>query len=1306
MIRLFVVILFILFGGISSNADSGIPVTVSRIGYEQGLSENTVNCILQDSLGFIWIGTREGVNRYDGNSCVSYYAESGSMHGLRSSVINDLFLGVKQQVWINTTRGVDVYDPVTNSFERLELKIEKPNLTVDHVWDIAHTGGISWLSGSYGFIGLDSYACKSVFYSKEYAWINNLFVESDNVIWCNSDQGILRFDVESKTFEKVIAIRESINSLVRFNRFLWLGTRQGLIVVDVETTKRITPEQAFREMNISIGDDFFWLNDVLITDISTVGQKELWIASDGNGLLQVDLKNNTTQQFKESKLHTGLSANAIRKVFIDRDENIWIGTVHKGVNLIRRNRKQFYSPEFEDEQLNFSTGNVSNFAYDSNNNLWCATFDGLCRLNKQTLAVEKVVAPGTVINAIAIDKNDIVWIGTFQHGLLTYDIRTGKLSPFKHPSYDLSTSYMGGLACDQEGAVWIGSGTLYRYHNGSMEQCDWAVESPVNCIIVDRAGNIWLGTSSGVNKIDRKTQKVSRYKRENEEHFTLSGNRVNSLFEDRKGNIWVGTDGSGLNCIVEGKSQCLAYGKKDGLPSDVIRGICEGDDGNIWFTTNKGLVRMDSETSSFNVFDFTDGLVNNQYIDESIFNDSNGRILCGGEVGIDYFYPQKIVPLSVLPNVVINGFFYDDKPVVFEEREGIISRIINNMDTLEFKHNESYFSFGFTGIEYTNPNKITYAYKLDGFDDDWKNVSHRQIINYIGVPPGAYEFKVKASNSDKVWNEDVASVRVIVYPSFWQTPWAFLAYALAGGLLVFGIYRYQLNRKLLHNRLVFESRERKRIEELNQLKLRFFTHVSHELRTPLSLIIAPVKELLKRSTDGDFHKELSIINANAEKLQVLVNQVLEIRKVEAGAIQLHRQTHDIVSFIRSTTEAFQHWARQRAITLEFASDIESLNFSFDRELIEKVMYNLLSNAMKYTHYQGSVKVSVVKEDDFCKIAIDDTGIGIDEEDQEKLFDMFFQVNGNANSSGVGLALCKELVELHGGSIHVTSKAGKGSCFSFLIPLHEEEDVPLAKAKEIEIEHAQRRGDKHIMVVEDQPELNRYLAEKLAKHYHVITAENGKDALDKLASFHPHLIISDVMMPEMDGWQLCDTIKTQVETSHIPIVLLTALGDTKDKIEGLSVGADAYLTKPFDLDHLIAQIENILENRDRFRDRFEKEPIELVSQEIPNALDQEFLQQSRDVILKHLTNPDFTVQLMADELSMSRVNLHLKLKGLCEMSATEFISKIRLEEALVLLKKGTSRMGEIADLTGFSSPSHFSRVFKKSFGMTPSEYLKK
>ena len=1276
--------------------------SISTITYEQGLSENTVSSIVQDSLGYIWVGTREGLNRYDGYSCKRYFAGVKGESGLRSNFIDKVLIDSNSEIWVQTSGGLSTYIPQNDEFKNLNLKVGGDQ--IGRLNDICISSGIKWLAtASKGLVGIDPKTRTHLLQFDDLENIKGFCVKNDTQVWIWNDQSLGLLNTKSrllyKTFDAPDARR--IIKVKYLNGVLCLATNKGIVIFDEKEQTYIPIREVAKAQNHKSSLALKAMESALITDMETIGD-DLWIATDGEGIVVINIEDGiSATNIKSKQGMNSLSTNSIKCLFKDEHDNVWIGTVHNGLNMASKEGKQF-------KQLNLVNGNVSNFIENENGSFWVATFEGLCLIDSSMTKIVETVAKGAIINVIVKDDHGNILLGTYNKGLLVYNIQSKRVTPFNLPPYDFSKQSIRALINDRRGNILIGTNGVYVYkqNEDKVHLIDETRNSYVSYLLATKDSSVWVGMGGGIHVLNSDYSRIEKVD-------NISEVTANCMVEDPKDNVWIGTNGQGLFCVNKGCRKIDFYGSEHGLVSNIIHGVATDLSGNLWLTTNSGIAKFIPPKGKMKLYDYTDGLMNNQFIDEAILLAKNGNILCGGEKGIDYFMPDEIKDNTTIPKVIVDGYFSHNKPVVAGSDQFTQQRRLTERDTLVFKYNQSYFSFHFTGIEYTNAARIQYEYQLSGFDNRWTSVKGSRIVNYGHIPPGSYTFKVKASNSDGYWTPQPTEVKIVVKPPFTKTPLAYLLYFLILSIALYVTYRYLLERKLLQTRLENEAAERKRIIELNQLKMRVFTHVSHEFRTPLSLIIAPVIELQKRLSKKEDKKDLDLIHNNARKLQILVNQVLEVRKIESGAIQMNIAMVDMIPFVRNCFESFQYWANQKNINLTFSSATESQLLAIDQSLMEKVMYNLLSNAMKYTLDKGEVSIRLLTEKETFAIIVCDTGIEIPKNQQGKLFDMFYRVDNQQSKeqegSGVGLALSKELVEMHKGTISVESGNGDGTCFTVRLPLSTSNNLNNVAELEIETNEihegvSQAKERPELLLVDDNEELRNFLSNKLSKNFNISQARNGSEALKQMEANQPQLVVSDVMMPEMDGWELCSQIKSDLTISHIPVILLTALGDNENTLKGLELGADAYVAKPFEVSYIESLVRNLLGNRARLQKNFEKGDI--IEEDISSLtrVDREFIETLQQKVIVEINNPDLKVQKLSEDMAMSRVNLHTKLKALCGVSPSEFIMQLKLKEAKRLLASKEYRISEISDMTGFSTPSHLSRNFKKQYGCSPREYI--
>ncbi len=798
--------------------------------------------------------------------------------------------------------------------------------------------------------------------------------------------------------------------------------------------------------------------------------------------------------------------------------------------------------------------------------------------------------------------------------------------------------------------------------------------------------------------------------------------------------------------MFDKRSETFTYiMEKDGLPNNVVYGILPDAQGNLWLSTNRGLSKYNPVRNQFINYDVSDGLQNNEFNTGAFFKSKSGELFFGGISGFNYFYPRQIVKKDFTPNIVFTDFKLFNKSVFVRDDNSILKEIISETSEIILSHKENLISFEFASLDYYAPEKNNYAFMLEGFDKDWIQLGAKREITFTNLDPGEYTLKIKGTNSDGVWNDNAASLKIIIFPPWWQTWWAYAFYGILFFASLYFIRRYELNRFLLKNDLELEKIETDKLRSLDQLKSRFFTNISHELRTPLTLILGQIENVISSNIKVKEKGKLQVAKRNAGRLLTLINQLLDISKIEAGNMKLNAGKHNIVSFLKSLFYSFESLAESKNIKLKFDSEFDKVLLIFDPDKMEKVFNNLISNAFKFCSDNGEIKVGVkVLNESTVEIRIKDNGIGIPADLLPKVFDRFYQIDSSHTreheGTGIGLALAKELIELHEGKITVTSKEGEGAEFIINLPRGNFEiekersiDPPDNKilstfvkedSENIDIgtndtgadilsktalRHTDKDSNKNaeiVLVVEDNADVRAYICEQLEKDYKVFEAINGEDGILKAQKEIPDLIITDVMMPKMNGYQFCKTIKNDEKTSHIPIIMLTAKAGFDDKIEGLETGADAYLLKPFNTKELLVRIKNLLGIRKKLQDKYSKAVfVRKTAGKKISDLDEKFMNKVMEIIENHIAEEDFNIEAFDEKLGMGRVQIYRKLKALTGKSPSRHIRSVRLAKAKNLIEEKKGNISEIAYSVGFSSPQYFTRCFKEEFGFPPSDLTK-
>jgi signal transduction histidine kinase/DNA-binding response OmpR family regulator len=940
----------------------------------------------------------------------------------------------------------------------------------------------------------------------------------------------------------------------------------------------------------------------------------------------------------------------------------------------------------------------------------------------------------------------------------------------------LSNNFIRTIYKDKIGNLWIGtevglnkliSGTatmspayFVRYLHNPKDSTTIS-NSRVWCIYQDQQGTIWIGTSGGLNKLipskDYNSQATFiHYAHDSKDPSSLSDNHVISIYQDNSGNFWIGTDAGGLSKFDSKSEKFVHFNEEDGLPDNSIKGILGDDEGNLWLSTSNGLSKFNPKTVTFKNYSTTDGLQSNFFQGGAYFKNKKGEMFFGGDNGFNSFYPDSIKENVRIPPIVITDFrlFNNSVPVGLDTTTNrtILKKSITETKEIELSYKDFIISFEFAALDFHTPEKNKYAYILKGFDKEWNYTdANKRFATYTNLDPGEYTFKVKGSNNDGIWNETGASIKLIITPPWWSAWWAYSVYFLFGLGLLYSLRRYELNRTQLKNQVKLDEVKLKEREETDKMKSRFFANISHEFRTPLTLILGPTEKVLSESKDNETKKQLSIVKRSANRLLGLINQLLDLSKLEAGKLELKASKTNIVPFIKGLTMSFESMAERKDITLKIKSSSDEIELYFDKEKMTKIMTNLLSNAFKFTPEGGQITVALSlipspsgrgmskgQGEGEVRITVLDTGVGISEEELSKLFDRFYQVDSSQTreheGTGIGLALTKELVELHHGTISVDSKLGSWTEFTVTLPLGEkhlndeeivEEPVILSGAKNftepviddfVKTDSSSQAPqndntldeDKNIvLVVEDNYDVREFIKDALGNEFQIEEAQNGEQGVRKAEQVIPDLIISDVMMPKMDGNELTKRLKNDEKTSHIPIILLTAKSEQQSKLEGLETGADDYLTKPFDTKELRVRINNLISIRKKLQEKYSKGdfiPVKKIEGKKLSDLDERFMSKVMEVIESHISEEEFSIEEFDREIGMGRVQLYRKVKALTGKSPSRYIRSIRLNRAKNMIEEKKGNISEIAYSVGFSSPQYFTRCFKEEFGFPPSDLI--
>lgn len=1289
---------------------------------EDGLSQNMIYAILQDRQGFMWFGTQDGLNRYDGNSFRVYKKDLFSESSLKSDAVFSLAEGNDSLLWIGTDNGVALYDPVLEKFTQLDLGNKNKNGIVRSIVKDAH--GNMWLALSDEGIICVAPDRKQTFYSLDKylgrgrGMIRQLCLDGNGFLWIATyRQGILKLDPSTGNVKQFFIDEAGENvadndvnclSLLDSN-ILLLGTvNHGVMAMHLH-------EETLSPFLTKDGEE----HSLFVRYIYVDNKNSIWLGTE-TGMYIYTLSD-------QSLIHLqhvfndpySIPDNAIHSIYQDRKGGMWIGTFFGGVCYFAESYARFekYYP-MEGKENALGGKSISEFCEDTDNNIWIATEDGgLNCFNPLKKEFTKNFIPANNVHALYFDEqNDKLWIGTFSKGLYTLELKTGKKKNYRSSSLKnaLNNDNIYAIYKDRESNMWIGTmNGLLRYIpqiDGFEQIKEKDISSQVNDIIEDADGRLWFATlGQGVFSYDRASDTWKHYPTVVESD-TIRGRMIVCLLEDKERRIWLGTEGAGLVCYDREKDTFIKhYNVNNGLPNGVIYKILEDVNGCIWGATNKGLFCLEPVTGKVKAYTHFDGLLGDQFNYKSGLLSKSGKIYFGGVKGFVAFYPNNLLPSQEPPHIVFNSFQLNNVEVPVAE-ESILEQSITYTKKVRLPYNQSVFSIGFAALNYAPQPDIQYAYKLEGWDKDWINAAQSYRVMYSNLPPGQYTFYVRARNTESSWKECQSAMEIVILPPFYMTIWAYILYCILGILILYGLIREYTNRMQRRNRKAMEILEHKKETELYDAKINFFTNVTHEIRTPLSLIKAPLDEVMKNISETDgCYENLSIIQRNTNRLLKLVNELLDFRKTESKGLKLNFVHTNITEVVRETVKRFAPAAGVQNITFEECYPANEIIADVDVEVFTKILSNLFNNALK--HAATFIKVSLDKRDDTFMLRVANDGDKIPKELAEKVFAPFFKLDEGSLGTGIGLPFARTLVESHQGRIFIDTDACDVT-FVIILPckqenvltlLDEEEQTNVEPELHSAISLPETEDRKVILSVEDNEEFQSFMAKQLERKYKVLKAGNGQEALDVLAKNAVDLIISDVMMPVMDGMALCKTVKEDLRYSHIPVILLTAKTGLQAQLDGLKIGADEYIAKPYSADYLDARIENLLLNRRKIQEAYKQSPETKVEAIAHSKADEEFLNKLVEAIHSRLDEVDLDVDTLAVMMNMSRATLYRKVKSISELTPNDFIRLIRLKKAAELLREKEYRINEIAFIVGFSSSSYFSKCFYKQFGVLPKDF---
>ncbi|WDF56157.1 hybrid sensor histidine kinase/response regulator transcription factor [Mucilaginibacter sp. KACC 22063] len=1343
----FVIALLLLF------TDAGFAqqdLNFTNISTKSGLSSNTVNAILKDKWGLMWFATADGLNRYDGTTFTAYRHRDNDSTSFPANEIMCLYEDKSGRLWVGTAEGsLVLYDRVHDSFKSFHQYGFGKGQRGETIRAISedHLGRL-WVSSYTGLSIIDFNKHKTTFFvlnsmypDKGTMTALSLLEDKNNVMWIGTSAGLLRYNEASGTFTRYLhddrnpktISADIVKALGKDNDGkLWIGTANGLDQLAADGA-------SFNHIIIGTADSK--VNHSIVYAIAA-DKADLWLGTE-DGLVILNTNNYHARVITpQPREMFSISDKSVRNILIDKKGIYWIGTFQGGINKYDKNLTLFNhktSNAFDSQGLKSSS--VTSFAQLDSQHIFVGTDNGGLQLYNSATGLFKTYQLNTApdgdgklsVLALKYTKSGKLWVGTYRQGVFIVDPVSGNYQHILSGRGSISQNDVFAIEEDEKGRIWVGTNgkgvdiydpvtrqfTNYRSIFGKQVAKQLNINDFIRSMAVGNNGDMWVGTSGGgVTILNLNSGKVTLL---NEWNSKLNSNVVLSILRDHKDNMWLGTN-AGFAMIDKDQKHIAYYSEKDGLTNNVVHKILEDNNGLLWITTNKGINNYDPRTRKFNTFSHQNGVQDGPFINGSGIKTAGGLLFFGGIDGFNYFNPAGLPNFKEIPQVLLTDLRVANNKVSPTDK-GPLKEQIGLAKEIKLAYGQN-FAISYAAVNYTNPHQDQYSYMLKGFDKNWNYVGRSATAYYTNIDPGTYTFLVRASNSSGTWSLKPTAITVKILPPWWRTIYACLFYLLAGVGILFYIRHKGI--KKIKNELALEEekRESRRLHELDLSKINFLTNLSHEFRTPISLIMAPVDKLLSMQTDQNVAKEVNMINRNARRLLVLVNQLLDFRKMEEQELKLNLAEGDVIAFIRETVDSFKDLSERKDIQLVFNSHTPAYFTNFDSDKLERIIFNLLSNAFKFTHAGGKISVAILvppqstaSEDYLFEIVVSDTGIGIPEDGQQKIFERFYQ-HSNTNEilnqgTGIGLSITKEFVELHGGQINLQSEPGKGTQIHLLFPFKPLADIISDSDDDLlnESDGGERLSDEAadhdketVLLVEDNDDFRFYLKEALKNQYRILEAANGKEGWQKALSCHPDLIVTDISMPHMNGIDLCKKLKGDKRTSFIPVILLTALTGEQDQLRGLETGANDYLNKPFNFSVLSAKVANLIKLNQHLKTAFSKQ-IQIIQPEVQiESAEEKLLTKVAQFVDEKLNDPEFSIEELSKYMAMSRSSLYNKIFELTGLPPMEYVRSIKLKKAAVLLAKSQYTIREIAFMTGFGTPSYFSKLFKAKYNMSPSEYL--
>lgn len=1304
-----------------------------RYSLEEGLSHVTVYDIAEGPDGQMWFATGYGLNRYNGAKFIVYKNNSKDPHSIFENHIRSLYIDSKQKLWIGTQRGLCFYDDEQDQFINFPYSENGSTLNVLDIVEYAPNQYILGTSlGLYSFNTTSGYKRLSC---PEHSGITVVRLFNERIL-IGTDVGLYAYYPQSNTYEiidKYLA-NKIIMAVLPHNKQpnkIWVGTEgDGLILYDISTKTYVEYKNVPTPQN-SISSNF-------IRSLEYDSEGCLWIGTFMG--LNVTCDDYTFHRYysKQQNPQT-ISQNSIRSICRDTQGGMWFGAYFGGVNYHHKKLNRFINyTQTADNSLGDNI--VSAMFADKDGKIWIGTNEnGLDCFDKKSNTFkhykhdpkQQYSIPGNNVKAILKHSDHVFFIGLHSAGLCLFDTSSEKFTNvnFTHPNGYNNSVY--ALEKGENNQLYIGTlDGLFQFDitTGQSRQIKTDQNGKklpnigIFALLKDKKGNIWIGTDNGMNRYNEQTKLF-----EIEQSPIIKDRSYCCFYEDSIGRIWIGTR-SGLLLYNYSSNLFIDLADSINFPDIVIYGIQEDKFGHLWISSSNGLICFDPNQNKWITYTEADGIACNHFSFYSYCKTKDEEFYFGSIKGITSFRPEEIYLNHYTPKPIVEDLTLFNKKVKVGDKTKLLSRSISYTKNIKLSPYQSTFGFVFSVPNYLSVQNNIFAYMLDGYDCEWRYTTNG-AVEYSNLKPGKYKFRLKAGNNSRIYGEEISPIEIIVQPFWWQTWWAYISYTVVILSLIITVMKHYMKRKMLKHELTLEKKDKQRIEQLNEEKIKFFINISHEFRTPLTLIVSPLYEIFKQNiNDKWLLEQLKHIERNVTRMTTLVNMFLDYRRSELGVLPLQIKKGDIQSKLYEILNKFSYITESKNINYEVSYHINSAQLYYDPEFLDHIISNLISNSVKHTHNGDSIEVYIEEQNDILLIEVHDTGCGIPKEKLPLIFDQFYQINHQAGSMGIGLSLVKKIIELYHGSICVRSDVGQGTSFIVKVPCTEkafdkkEIVANNSKLNNIIEEHIEKLhieskyseqafidsdnfSKKKILVVDDDDEIRNYLQENLDRYYSVMASTNGEEAKEILDNNSDiSLVVADIMMSGINGIELCKYIKNNINLSHIPVILVTAKSDVNTQLDGFSSGADDYICKPFVFSILVAKINNIFKVRELLHSKYQSEQETDIADLTLNSTDQEFMSKAISIIQKNLDNSEFSTTDLSSELCMSRSNLYIKMKALTGESAVQFIRKVKFEYACKLLKDGQYSMAEISSMIGFS-PSYFTTRFKQQMGCLPSEYIK-